>query len=398
MSSVRDQFPVLSRVVNGRPLVYLDNAATSLKPEVVLEAELHYYRHSPGNIHRGKHLLSEEASELYERARDAVARHLNASAPAEIIFTRNTTEGLNLVAAGLELGPDDEVVALSTEHHSNLLPWMRHARLKAVRASPTRAVDPAEIDRAIGPKTRAVVVAHASNVTGVVQPVAEICARARSKGVVSVVDAAQSVPHLPVDVRSLGCDFLAFSGHKAFGPTGSGALYGRREALEKLKPLLLGGGTVDRVALDGYALRGLPHRLEAGTPNVAGAIGLAAALGFLAQQSGVQAHGEALRQAFAEGLEGQKGLRHLRVEEGPALPMASVVLEGVSLSPDDVAMMLSDRHGVMVRSGFHCAHPLFDEAGLKQGAVRASAQLYNTVEEVQLFCRALADLVRPFAR
>jgi len=399
-AALREQFPVLSRRINGRPIIYLDNAATSLKPQRVLQEEMNYYSQCGANIHRAKHALSLEASELYEAARDTVAQFLGAAAPAEIVFTASATEALNMVAQGLGLCRRDEVLATTLEHHSNLVPWMREARVRLVPAPPDLPVDPADVARAMGEHTKVIAISLASNTTGVIQPVREICRLARERGVLTVVDAAQAVAHLPVDVQELGCDFLVFSGHKVFGPTGTGVLYGRQERLDDLEPLRLGGGSVDRVTAETYALRSLPHRLEAGTPNIAGVVGLAAALRFVRDAGFPQLveHGEMLAAALAHGLTRVPGIRVLMARHAPRLPLASIVLEKIHLSADDVAMMLSDRHGIMTRSGFFCAHPFFDAVDVQQGALRPSALLYNTRAEVEMFCAALEETVAPFRR
>lgn len=397
---VRAEFPALERRISGKPLIYLDSAATSLKPRVVLEAEQNFYLQGGANVHRGKHALSEESSESFEAAREDIAGHLNAASPREIVFVANATQALNMVAYGLKLKPDDEIIAAPVEHHSNLVPWLRAAKVRWVEAQPFEPIDPRAVKALIGPRTRAVVVGHASNVSGLIQPVRDVCAIARECGVVSVVDAAQSVPHLEVDVQDLGCDFLAFSGHKALGPMGIGVLYGREEALLRLEPMLVGGGTVEKVDRQGFVLRKAPLRFEAGTPNAAGAVALAAALRFVRRLGfgAIAEHDERLAAAMEVGLQGLPGVQVVMARTRPRLPICSLVFDGSSLEADHLALLLSDRHAIMTRSGFHCAHPLFDAAGWKKGALRASAHVYNTAAEVQSLCYAVRDLAEAFAR
>lgn len=398
MRDVRGRFPALSRRFGGRPLVYLDSAATALKPDVVIEAERRFLESGAGNIHRGKHALSEEASEAWERARDRVASFLNAGSAAEVVFVRNTTEALNVVAHGLRLGRHDEVVACPLEHHSNLLPWMARAQVVFCEATPFEPVRVEAVERALTPASRVLVIGHASNVTGLVQPVADLCRFARERGLVSVVDAAQSAAHLRLDVQALGCDALAFSGHKLYGPTGIGVLWGRQELLERLEPLLFGGGMVDRVTRQGFTLRRLPHRLEAGTPHVSGAVGLAAALDFLDEvgRDEVATHAAALADELVARVGSVPGLRALHARAQPRLPIITFALDGLRLSADEVAVALSDRAGVMVRSGFHCAHPLFASVGLDAATFRASGALYTTSAELDAFAEALERVLRPF--
>jgi cysteine desulfurase/selenocysteine lyase len=400
VDEVRGRFPALRRTFAGRPLNYLDSAATSLKVDAALEAERRLLEAGAGNIHRGKHALSEEASDAYERARDTVARFIGAGAPAEVVFVRNTTEALNVVAHGLALAPTDEVVATTLEHHSNLLPWQSRATMRWVKASPFEPVTVEAVAESLTPGVKVLALSLASNVTGVVQPVQALCALARERGVVSVVDAAQAVAHLPIDVGALGCDFLAFSGHKVYGPTGVGVLYGRSEVLERLRPLLLGGGTVDRVTTSGHTLRRLPHRLEAGTPHISGAVGLAAALEWLSSlpMSAVAAHSAALADRLADLVRGLPGVRVLQASAAPRVPLATLVLDGPRLSADDVAVALSDRYGVMVRSGFHCAHPLFAALGVQQASFRVSAGVYTLERELTDFVQAVQAVLAPFLR
>ncbi len=393
-ADLREDFPVLARQLDGRQICYLDSAATALKPRSVLAAEAAYNTQYTANIHRGKHALSDEASDAFERARRRVARHLNAE-PASVVFVSNTTTALNLVARGLALRPEDGILAATCEHHSNLVPWMRAGRLTLLPGDPLRPLSLEQLAQALERhRPKVVTIGHASNVTGVIQPVAEICRLAREAGAVTVVDAAQSAPHLPLDVEALGCDFLAFSGHKLLAPTGVGVLFGRLERLEQLEPLVLGGGTVERVTSSGFTLKRLPYRLEAGTPPIAGAIGLAAALDYLEAVGfdAIQKHERALADALAKALAGVPGFRVLMAQDAQRLCIASLVPESRKVSPDQLALMLSDGFQIMVRSGFHCAHPCFDALGLETGSIRASAYLYNTTGELERFGAALRTL------
>ncbi len=395
VEAIRRCFPILKRHVNGAQLIYLDNAASSLTPESVLSAEHSYYREYRANVHRGRHALSEEASDAYESARRQVARFIGACASEEIVFTPNTTVSLNMIAAGMDLEPDDEIISTVAEHHSSLLPWMARAKLKLIETTATEPIDPEAFRKLLGKRTRAIVVAHASNVTGVVQPIYEICRVAREAGILSVIDAAQSAPHIRLDVSAIGCDFLAFSGHKMLGPTGTGVLYGRREALERLSPRDLGGGVVTQVTSRGYALQNGPARFEAGTPNIAGAIGLAAATRFI-QNCGweaVENHGRKLAEALDAGVRELPGVRVLMAKTPHALPIASISGIDLPVSLDDLGVSLSDNYAMMTRTGLHCAHPLFGALGLPNGALRASAYLYNTVSEIERFCSRLRELL-----
>ena len=398
VESIRASFPILARRVNGCPLVYCDSAATSLTPVEVLDAEAHYYRQIGGNVHRGSHALALEASDAYEAARAQVARFLGASS-RQLVFTANATSALNMVASGLALDDDAEVLACSNDHHAAILPFHKRGLLRLFDAVPHEAITPEQLARAIGPKTRAVVLTHASNVTGVVQPLRALCRVARERNVVSIVDAAQSAPHLPLDVRELDCDFLALSGHKLLGPTGIGVLYGRDEALSRLTPRDVGGGTVTHVTRAGFSWNALPARLEPGTPNIAGAIGLAAAVRYLERVGfpWLEAHHAALREVARQKLARLPSVRVLSSSEPGALPLVSVALSDLPTTVDVIATALSDRYGVMVRSGLHCAHPLFERLELRDGALRASFYLYNTVEEVSYFCDSLAEILGVFA-
>lgn len=397
-AKARTSFPILQRTVNNCPLVYCDSAATSLTPNEVIDAEADYYRTIGASVHRGSHALAVEASEAYEAARSQVARFIGARA-REVVFTANATAALNLVAAGLYLSADAEVLSTANEHHSALLPFLKQGRLRTFAAAADRPLDPAQVLAQIGPRTRAIVVAHASNVTGIVNPVREICCVARELGVLTIVDAAQSAPHLPIDVRQLGCDFLAFSGHKLLGPTGIGVLYGRAEVLAALTPRDIGGGTVERASTTSYQWNAVPQCLEPGTPNIAGAIGLAEATRFLERigWGALARHSEHLTRAAFGGLSAIPGVRFVSSPEHTYLPTISLTFPDYPIGVDVVAATLSDRYGVMVRSGLHCAHPLFEQLSLRDGALRASFYLYNTLDDVQMLCASLTDILSVFA-
>lgn len=389
LAAYRADFPVLRRELDGRPVVYLDSAATSLKPQPVIDAITDYYSRIGANVHRGKHYLSEEASDRFEEARVRVAQLVGAVAN-EVIFTRNTTEALNLVARGLGLERGDLVVGSLDAHHSQLLPWQRAATLELVRLDGRGALDLNHFEELLKKRPRVVAITHCSNVTGVYAPAAAMVKMAREAGAITVLDAAQSVPHRRVDVGELGVDFLAFSGHKALGPTGLGVLYGRHEQLEKLQPLLLGGGTVDWVEARSHRLRKIPHRFEAGTPHIAGVIGMGAAVGYLNRvgYEALHAHDSALAAAFLEGARTRPWLRV--IGPGPEVERCALLCLAIEGRDDlsDVARMLSDSYGIMCRTGHHCAQPLVDL--LSQGEVlRASAYLYNGAADVEAFFQAL---------
>lgn len=394
-ASRRELFPLLRRRIDDRRIIYLDSAATSLKPQPVLDAERAYSTEFSANVHRGKHALSEEASRAYEGARQRVARFVNAD-PDTVVFTRNATEAINLVARGLPMPSTPRVVVPIHEHHSNLVPWFRAAEVTVLSGDPTLALDLDRLEQTLRATRPAVLaLAHASNVTGVIQPVVEICGLARSLGVVTVIDAAQSAPHLALDVEALGCDFLAFSGHKMLGPTGVGVLWGRREQLARLDPLVLGGGTVDRVTREGFTLKAIPYRFEAGTPNIGGVVGLGRAVEFLDElgMPAVQAHDTALAAELEAQLREVPGVRVLMARGEPRLAIATLVPTTPRITADHLAYYLSETHKIMVRSGHHCAHPLFDSIGAEAGGMRASAYLYNEAEEIRALAAALRELL-----
>ncbi|MGB3134895.1 MAG: cysteine desulfurase [Candidatus Macondimonas sp.] len=394
VARVRRDFPILDQAIHGRPLVYLDNAATAQKPRAVLEAMDHYYRESNANVHRGVHTLSERATALYEGGRDRARAFLNAREREEIIFVRGTTEAINLVAqsyARPRLKPGDEILITHLEHHSNTVPWQMvceqtGASLKVVPITPDGALDLEAFERLLGPRTRIFAVAHVSNALGTVNPIAELTARARAAGAMVLIDGAQGVPHRAVDVQALDCDFYAFSAHKLYGPTGIGVLYGRRELLEAMPPWQGGGDMIRTVRFDGSTWNDLPYKFEAGTPAIAEAVGLGAALDYVDRigLDAISRHEAALLNYALERLREIDGIRFI----GSAPQRASVVsfvVEGVH--PHDLGTIL-DHAGVAIRAGHHCAMPVMDFYGVPATA-RASLACYNTTADIDALVAAL---------
>lgn len=396
VAAVRADFPILAREHHaGTPLVYLDNAATTQKPRLVIEELDRYYRQYNANVHRGIHLLSEEATQAYEQARLKLRRFLNASSRREIVFTRGTTESLNLVAqtwGRANLGPGDVVLSTVMEHHSNIVPWQILAAEKgfAVRylsVTPEGMLDLDEYERILtAERVKLATVTSVSNVLGTVNPVAEMTRLAHQHGALILVDAAQAAPHMPIDVRALDVDFLAFSGHKMVGPTGSGVLYGKRALLDAMPPWMGGGDMISKVTLTGSSWNELPYKFEAGTPSIAEAIGLGHAVDYLTGigLDAIQAHEEMLTSYALERLAEVPGLTVYGAapERGA---VAAFTLAGVHAH--DVAQVL-DMHGVAVRAGHHCAMPLHDHLGIAASA-RASFYLYNTTHEIDALIEAL---------
>ena len=401
---VRDDFPILSRKVYGKPLVYLDNAATSQKPRSVIDALTTYYEEYNSNVHRGVHSLSMEATDKYEEARQKVADFLNADSSDSIIWTRNATESINLVAnswAQVHIGPGDEIVTTQMEHHSNLVPWQKAARdrdatLRILPLTDEGVLDPVAVDETINQRTRLVAVTHMSNSLGTINPVKELAAKARAVGAAVLIDGAQSVPHMPIDLSELDCDFLVFSGHKMLGPTGIGVLYARREVLDEMEPFLLGGEMVLEVWNDRATWNDLPMKFEAGTPNIADAIGLGAAVDYLSDlgMENVRRHEKELT---AYALEAFRELEEDLDLFGPR----DVEMRGGIMSfhtgevhPHDLGTFL-DRDGIAVRTGHHCTMPLMRTLDVPATA-RASFYLYNTEEEVDKLVDSLKRALRYF--
>ncbi len=394
VQKARADFPILREVVHGKPLVYLDNANTTQKPTPVLEALDHYYRHDNANIHRATHLLSERATRAYEGARTSLQRFVNASSTKEIVLTRGCTDGINLVAQSwgrTNLKAGDEVLVSWMEHHSNIVPWQivcaqTGATLKAVPIDDRGELDLEAFDQLLTGRTRVLALIHVSNALGTVNPVRQLVAKAKAVGAVTLIDGAQAVPHLPVDVQSLGCDFYAFSGHKMYGPTGTGALYGREALLEAMPPYQGGGDMISSVTFEKTDYNVLPYKFEAGTPNIAGVVGLGAAVTYLQglDREALQAHEDRLLAYGTARVQDVPGVRLL----GQAARRSSVlsfVLDGVH--PHDIGTVL-DAEGIAVRTGQHCAQPVMDRYGVP-ATVRASIGLYNTQDDVDALVRGL---------
>jgi cysteine desulfurase/selenocysteine lyase len=394
-------FPILSRPVHGRRLVYLDNAATTHKPDSVIEAERAFYRESNANIHRGVHWLSQHATDLHEAAREKVRGLLNAARADEIVFTRGTTEAINLVAQSwgrANLQPGDEILVTGMEHHSNIVPWQllcaqTGAVLRHVPITDSGELEPGAYESLLGPRTRLVAVVHVSNALGTVNPVEEMTRKAHEAGALVLVDGAQAVAHQRVDVRAIGCDFYAFSGHKLYGPTGIGALYGRRELLAAMPPWQGGGDMIRTVAFEGSTWAEPPARFEAGTPNIAGAVALGAAIEYV-QGVGLEriaAHEHALLAVATEAVQLLPGVRLYGTAPDKA-GILSFTVQGIH--PHDLGTIL-DAEGVAIRAGHHCAMPVMTRFGIP-GTARASFALYNDERDVDALVAAIGKAQRLF--
>lgn len=400
VEKIRADFPILHQQVNDKPLVYLDNGATTQKPEAVISAIADYYRTDNSNVHRGAHTLSDRATSQFEGARESVRRFLNASASEEIIWTKGTTEGVNLVAFswGLEnLTPGDRVLVSQMEHHANIVPWQMvcartGAELVPVPVTDAGDVDMRAFDELLDERVKFVSMVHVSNALGTVNPIEEVIRKAHAFGAKVLIDGAQAVAHWAIDVQDLDCDFYVFSGHKLYGPTGIGVLYGRQSLLQEMTPFMGGGEMIETVAFEKTTYNKLPYKFEPGTPNIAGAIGLAAAIQYLEQfdRAEIQAHEESVLAYAIERAEQCEGLRLIGQSDHRA-GVISFVLEGAH--PHDVGTLL-DQQGVAVRTGNHCAMPIMDRYGVP-GTVRASFALYNTVDDVDALFTAL-DKVKMF--
>jgi len=412
VESVRADFPILQQEVNGHPLVYLDSAATTQKPQAVIDAISHYYLFDNSNVHRGAHVLADRATAKFEAARSTVADFIKAPSSDQVIWTRGTTEGINLVAAswgGANLQAGDRILVSTLEHHSNIVPWQMvaertGAQVEAIAVDEHGALDldalAAQlgirdgVERVTSGPVRLVAVTQVSNALGNVNPIAEIVRLAHKAGALVLVDGAQAVAHWPVDVEALGCDFYVFSGHKLFGPTGIGVLYGKRKTLDAMPPWQGGGEMIETVSFDGTTYNKLPYKFEAGTPDIAGAIGMAAAIEYLngLDLAGAAAHEEALLSYARDKARNVPGLRILgtgAIDSGDAINAASVlsfVLDGVHSA--DLGMLL-DQQGVAVRTGHHCAQPLMARFEIS-GTVRASFSFYNTFDDIDRLFAALA--------
>ena len=399
---IRQQFPVLNQQVYGKPLVYFDNAATTQKPLCVIERERDYYLNENCNIHRGVHYLSQKATEAYENARITVAKFINAPEAHEIVFTRGTTESLNLLATSFEhlfIEEGDKVMATAMEHHSNLVPWQQmiqrhHGELLVVPMDENGVLDLNVYQELLRKQPKVVSIAHISNVLGTINPIKEMIAMAHEFGVPVVVDGAQSMAHLPIDVQDMDCDFYVFSGHKMYAPMGIGGLFGKTEWLEKMPPYQFGGEMVDTVSFKKTTFNKLPFKFEAGTPNVGAALGLETALKFIESldRKAVAEHEDLLLKTAIDGLSRIEGMRF--IGQAPQRSgLVSFVIDGIH--PYDLGTIV-DKMGVAVRTGHHCAEPVMTRFGIP-GTVRASFAVYNTIEEVEVFVKAVeraADMLR----
>ncbi len=394
VKKLREDFPILKRKVYGKPLVYLDNAATTQKPKQVMQAMNDYYESYNSNVHRAVHKLSQEATRAYDEAHEKVAEFIRAEAMEEVVFTKNTTESINIVANSLsrQLGKGDEIVLTQMEHHSNIVPWQQAAKragakLRYLEINENGELKLQQLQSIIGKKTKIVAFTHVSNVLGTVNPAKEIIAAAKEAGAATVLDAAQSVPHMPVNVKELGCDFMAFTAHKMLGPTGIGVLYGKEEQLEKMEPLLYGGDMISEVSFEEAKWNELPWKFEAGTPNVAGAVGLAAAVDYL-KSVGMENVHEHEKMLTARAMKKLQQVDELIIYGPEAAKRAGLVSFNINgVHTHDVSALL-DAQGVAVRGGHHCAMPLAKLLGVS-GTTRASFYLYNTPEEVDKLAEAL---------
>ena len=401
LRKIRRDFPLLDSGI-----IYLDNAASSLTPEPVIQKMLEFYRQYRANVERGVHRLSQRASEEYERAHAKVARFINAKSESEIVMTRNTTEGINIISNGLNWGKEDKIVTSLIEHHSNFIVWLRvknrhHVDLEIVRPGEPAVqglLDPADFEKAVDDRTRLVAITHASNVLGTITPVREITKIAHEHGAYVLLDGAQSVPHMKVDVQEIGCDFLAFSGHKMCAPTGSGALYIREELVNEIEPLYIGGGTIADVGLDYFRLDEGPRRLEPGTPAIAEAIGLGAAVDYLQEigMENIERHEKELIRQMHGGLKDIPKVEVYGPEPENRIGIAAFNVG--DLNPHDVALALDVSANVMVRSGHHCALPLVKNLIRKTGSVRASAYFYNTREEIDTLVSTVGEIAESLAK
>ena len=421
VESVRADFPILARQVYGKPLVYLDNAATTQKPLQVLDAMREEYLNVNANVHRGVHYLSQQATDLHEAARERVRQFINARKTEEVIFTRGTTEAINLVAQTFclsQMQPGDEVLVTDMEHHSNIVPWQLQAQQRGIIVRHLPITDDGRLDLSLftshlSPLTRLVSITHVSNVLGTVNPVKKIIETAHRHNIPVLVDAAQSAPHIPIDVQDMGCDFLAFSGHKMYGPTGIGVLYGREEWLDRLPPYQGGGEMIDKVTWERTTFERLPFKFEAGTPDYVATHGLATAIDYIQSigLNNIEAHEQDLTRYCMEQLETIPGLQiygpQLETPATTGIRQSSKFKVQSSMSKDAVVSFnvgdihhldigtLLDRLGIAVRTGHHCAQPLMDRLGIS-GTVRASFALYNTREEVDALVSGLQRIVRMF--
>ncbi len=398
-STIRNDFPILSRKVNNRPLIYLDSAATAQKPQVVIDAVDNYYKFQNANIHRGVHTLSQEITIAYEEARATVKKHLNAAHAHEIIFTKGTTDSINLVAYSFGkkyVNDGDEILISSMEHHSNILPWQqlcedKGATLKVIPINTEGEIDLKEFKILLSAKTKIIAITHVSNTLGTINPIKELITLAHQQNIAVLIDGAQAVPHLLVDVVDLDADFYCFSAHKLFGPTGVGVLYGKQKWLNEMPPYQTGGGVIKTVTFEKTTFADLPLKFEAGTPHISGAIGLAAAINYVNALgiNNISEYENELQVYATKRLSEIDGLRIIGTAANKAA-VISFVVEG--LHPFDIGVIL-DKQGIAVRTGHHCTQPLWNIYGL-QGTVRVSFAFYNTIEEIDSFIVALKKAIK----
>lgn len=398
-SAIRNDFPILSRKVNNKPLIYLDSAATAQKPQVVIDAVDNYYKFQNANIHRGVHTLSQEITIAYEEARATVKKHLNADHAHEIIFTKGTTDSINLVAYSFGkkyVNEGDEILISSMEHHSNILPWQqlcedKGAKLKVIPINNEGEIDLKEFKILLSPKTKIVAITHVSNTLGTINPIKELITLAHQQNIAVLVDGAQAVPHLLVDVVDLDADFYCFSAHKLFGPTGVGVLYGKQKWLDEMPPYQTGGGVIKTVTFEKTTFADLPLKFEAGTPHISGAIGLAAAINYVNTLglNNISEYENELQVYATKRLSEIDGLRIIGTAANKAA-VISFVVDGTH--PFDIGVIL-DKQGIAVRTGHHCTQPLWNIYGL-QGTVRVSFAFYNTIEEIDSFTVALKKAIK----
>ena len=401
VEAIRRDFPILSQQVNGKPLVYLDNGASAQKPEAVLDAMDRYYREMHANVHRGAHTLGDRATVAFEGSRETVRNFLNAESTREIIWTRGTTEAINLVANGLapRLKAGDEILVSHMEHHANIVPWQMIAERTGAKVVPIQITPDGELDlesftSLLNEKTRILAITHVSNVLGTVNPVAALIEQAKALGIITLVDGAQAVPHYQPDVRALGCDFYAFSSHKLFGPTGIGVLYGKAQLLEEMPPYQGGGEMIERVSFERTTWNTLPYKFEAGTPAIAEAVGLGAAIDYLQglDRQAMETAESALLERANQLVETVPGMEIIGTAKRK-VPVMSFKIAG--LHPSDIGTLL-DQQGIAIRTGHHCAMPLMDFYGVP-GTARASFAFYNTLDEVEALFTALQKVQRLFA-
>lgn len=401
VEKIRKDFPFLERKINGKPIIYFDNSATSQKPRVVIDCLVDFYTNHNANIHRGVHKLSQEASELYEKAHEKAAKFLNAKSKEEIVFTRNTTESINIVANGLDLKKGDEVWITQMEHHSNLVPWLMlkdkvGINLKYIEVNENGELNIEKFEKEISDKAKLVSVVHVSNFLGTINPIEQIGRIAKRHGALFMVDGAQSAPHMPIDVRKIGCDFFAFSSHKMCGPTGIGVLYGKKELLDKMSPLLGGGDMIAEVGYDKFKTNVLPWKFEAGTANIADGYAFGVALDYL-KKIGMENILKHDKELVSYALERMGEIKEIQIY-GPtdAKKRGSLISFNIpNINPHDIGALLDERANIMIRSGYHCVEPMHKKLGLT-GSARVSFYLYNTKEEIDIFIENLKQIAKIF--